>query len=151
MMTRITWLIVPAALGLALTGGTYGVGDEPRNPPAAAPKSAGEQVDQAVQSTKRGVQKAGETLREEFERARASIHDMGVHGRVYGRLHWDKDLTDSKIEIEMQGGTAVLRGTVQSLQAKTKAATLVRDTVGVERVDDRLTIESAAPAAKVKG
>jgi hypothetical protein len=43
-------------------------------------------------------------------------------------------------------GFAVLHGAVKSLHARTKAVELARDTLGVDRVDDRLTIEPAAPA-----
>jgi hypothetical protein len=151
-MTRKTWLIVPAALGLTVGAGAWGAGDEPKNPPPTVqPKSVGEQLDEAVQSAKTGVRKAGETVREELERVRTSVHEMGVHGRVYGRLHWDKELAGSKIDVEIEGGTAILRGSVRSLQAKAKAIALARDTLGVDRVDDHLTIEAAAPGAKVKG
>ncbi len=46
---------------------------------------------------------------------------MGVQARVYSRLHWDKDLNDSTIELEFKDGVAILHGTVKSLVAKAKA------------------------------
>lgn len=71
---------------------------------------------------------------------------MGVHARVYSRLHWDKDLSDSRIELEVKDGTAILRGPVKSLEAKAKALLLARDTIGIDRVDDHLTIDPSATA-----
>jgi len=71
---------------------------------------------------------------------------MGVQTRVYSRLHWDKNLGDARIDIEVKNGTAILRGAVKTLQAKTRALELARDTIGVARVDDHLTIDAVSPA-----
>jgi len=153
-MLRKSWVIVPAALGLAFAVGTWGAAQEPKDlpptPPPQQPRGTGEAigdtVDNVVQSIKRGARATTETLQEQYQRARTTVHDMGVQSRVYSRLHWDKDLYDAKIDIEFKEGTAILRGTVRTLQAKAKAIELARDTVGVDRVDDHLTIEPASPA-----
>jgi osmotically-inducible protein OsmY len=154
-MMRKTWAIAPTVLclGLALAIPRFGAGREPNDPPptslAQQPKGTGEaigdKVNDAVKSIKKGAKKTADAVRGEFEKARASIHDMSVQSRVYSRLHWDKNLVDSKIDIEVQGSVATLRGTAKTLMAKSKAITLARDTVGVDRVDDQLTIETAAP------
>jgi len=148
------WAIVPAALGLTLAVGAWGAADEPKDlpptPPAQQPKSTGEaigeKVDNVVQSIKRGARATTETLQEQYQKARTSVHNMNVQARVYSRLHWDKDLNDARIDLEVRDGTAVLRGTVKTLQAKAKAIELARETVGVDRVDDHLTLEPASPA-----
>jgi uncharacterized iron-regulated protein len=153
-MPRKFRAIVPAALGLALAAGTWGAAQEPKDlpptPPPQQPKGAGESigetVDNVVQSIKRGARSTSEALQEQFQRVRASVHNMGVQARVYSRLHWDKDLYDAKIDPEFKDGTATLRGTVKSLKAKAKAIELARDTVGVDRVDEHLTIEPSSPA-----
>ena len=154
-MPRQFWSIVPATLILALaTGtGTGGIAQEPNDrpptPPAQQSKGTGEAVggavDGVVESIKRGAKSTTETLQEQYQRAKSSVHGMTVQARAYGRLHWDKDLNDAKLDLEMKDGTAILRGTVKSLQARAKAIALARDTVGVDRVDDHLTIESADP------
>jgi len=156
-MKLTSWAIVPAVLALALTVETRARADEPKDlpptPPAQQPKATGEKVGQAVddtvQSIKRGVRATRDSLRdslkEEYQKARTSVHDMGVHSRVYSRLHWDKDLADAPIEVDFHEGVATLKGSVKTLQAKVKAATLARDTIGVERVDDHLTVETAIP------
>lgn len=122
-------------------------------PPAAGAEKpvgerVGEKVDEAVGSLKRGVSNAGEAIREQYERARTSVHNMGVAGRVYGRLHWDKALATSKVEIDVQkNGVATLTGSVADAAARVKAVELTRDTVGVTSVVDRLTIQTTATGA----
>jgi len=104
-------------------------------------KKVGERVDEVVKSIKRGARSASETLREQYARTQASIHSMGVEGRIYGRLHWDKALNGSKIDLSVdKDGVATLRGSVTDTTAKTKAVELTRDTVGVVRVKDELTV-----------
>jgi hypothetical protein len=157
-MTRTIRTIVPTALCLTFGAWAYGHGaaDEPKDlpptPPAQQPKGTGEAigdtVDNVVQSIKRGARTTAETVQEQYHKAKASVHDMGVQARVYSRLHWDKELADSKIDLEFKDGTASLRGTVKSLLARTKAVDLARDTIGVDRVEDHLTIEPATPAAR---
>jgi len=158
-MPRRSRICVPAALGLTLMMGTWGVADEPKDvpptPPAQQPKSTGETigetVDNVVQSLKRGARATTETVQEQYQRARASVHDMSVQARVYSRLHWDKALGDSKIDLEVKDGVASLRGTVKSVLARVKAIDLARDTIGVDRVEDHLTIDSASPDARHPG
>ncbi len=71
---------------------------------------------------------------------------MGVVSRVYGRLHWDKALTDATITVDSrEDGVIVLRGSVADSAAKSKAETLTSETVGVTSVVNELGI---APAAK---
>jgi len=152
-MKPTSWAIVPAVLALALAVESRARADEPKDlpptPPAQQPKATGEKVGQAVddtvQSIKRGVRATRDSLKEEYQKARTSVHDMGVHSRVYSRLHWDKDLANAPIEVDFHEGVATLKGSVKTLQAKVKAATLARDTIGVERVDDHLTVQAAAP------
>jgi len=150
--------LIPAALGLGLTLaiGTGAACDEPKDLPPASPPQApkstteaiGDTVGNAVQSIKRGARTTSETVQEQYQHARNTIHDMGVQSRVYSRLHWEKGLADSKVDIEFHEGTAMLRGTVKSLAAKAKAVDLARDTIGVDRVEDHLIIEVATPAAR---
>jgi hypothetical protein len=151
-MLRKFWVTIPAAIGLALTVGTRGIAQEPKDlpptPPLQQPKgttdSIGNTVDGVVQGIKRGAIATSETLQEQYQRARNSVHDMSVQARVYSRLHWDKDLANEKIDVELKGGIAILHGSVKTIRAKAKAIELAQDTVGVERVDEHLKVDSAA-------
>ena len=70
---------------------------------------------------------------------------MGVQGRVYGRLHWDKALEGATLDISVRDGqVVVLAGKVATAAAKQKAEQLARDTVGVESVVNELAVAEAA-------
>jgi hyperosmotically inducible protein len=104
-------------------------------------EKAGEKLDEAGRVIKRGLQNAGETVREGFAKTREAVHGMGVESRVYGRLHWDKALTASTLDLDVKaGGILTLRGAVPDAAAKAQAVALARDTVGVTQVIDQLTI-----------
>jgi hyperosmotically inducible periplasmic protein len=155
-MPRKSGVMVLAVLGSTLAFGNWGSADPPRTEPAmllaqqtkGTGETIGAKVEQAVEGLKREVRATGESLHEQYEKARAAVHGMSVQARVYSRLHWDKDLNDSKLELEVKDGTVILRGAVKSLVAKVKAAELSRDTVGVARVEDHLTIEPVVPVVE---
>ena len=113
----------------------------------------GQGLNDAGRAVKRGFQTAGQAVSGSFQKTRTSVHNMEVVSRVYSRLHWDKTLTSSTMEIEVQaGGVAILTGLVPNEEAKAKALTLTSETVGVNRVVDQLTVASiGAPAPVVPG
>jgi osmotically-inducible protein OsmY len=90
-------------------------------------------------------------IREGFERAVAAIEQLGVAGRVYARLRWDKALSGASVSVDVpKEGLVVLRGTVPNEAAIRKAVELAYDTMGVERVTSELRVTHAAarlPAA----
>ncbi len=97
-------------------------------------------VDNAGRNIRRGVERA-------FARTRASVHEQELITRVYSRIHWDKLLVGSALELEVRDDAVVfLRGTVPDTDAKKRAVVLARDTVGVNQVVDELAV---APPAKV--
>jgi len=109
---------------------------------------AGEALDKAGRNIRRGVENA-------VARGEAAVREADVLGRVYARIHWDKKLTDSVIELNVApDGTTTLRGAVADAAAKKRAVILARDTVGVTTVVDQLTIAEAtrvipaSPSAK---
>jgi osmotically-inducible protein OsmY len=70
---------------------------------------------------------------------------MGLQGRVYGRLHWDKALEGASLDIAIRDTTTViLTGNVPSELAKTKAEQLARDTTGVGNVVNQLAVAPSA-------
>ncbi len=113
----------------------------------------GQGLNDAGRAVKRGFQSAGQAVSGGFQKTRTSVHNMEVVSRVYSRLHWDKALTSSTLEIEVQaGGIAILTGIVPNEAAKTKALTLTAETVGVVQVVDQLTVGAiTSPAPVVPG
>lgn len=123
----------------------------PAEPPPAQTKSTGQSVgetlDRTARSVRQGLRDTAEGVREQFNRARASVQAMGVQARVYSRVHWDKALYGSDIALDVsRDGVATLRGAVPDAAARLQAVALARDTVGVTRVVDELTVRPASPA-----
>jgi hypothetical protein len=122
-----------------------------QEPPAAPKEGIAEklkdQLDSATKSIKKGAQSAADAAKEQYHRARESVHNLSEHGRIYSRLHWDKHLQGSKIEITVKGSVATLTGTVADAKAKAKALELTQDTVGITDVVDHLSVAAGTPAA----
>lgn len=80
-----------------------------------------------------------------FSRTRNRVSTMEVLDRVYSRLHWEKALTTSSLEVEVQpGGVVLLRGVAPDARAKAKAVELTRNTTGVIQVVDEVSLTDAA-------
>jgi hypothetical protein len=137
------------ALPLAV-GGAFGMiqQQEPGVVERAAEKldAAGRQIREGFE---RGFGTARDAVREQFARTRDKVNDMNVEARVYGRLHWDKLLTTSVLELTVEArGIVTLRGSVPSARAKKRAVELAADTVGVARVIDQLAVQGGTPEAE---
>lgn len=107
--------------------------------PAQAQQGIGERIGEQLD---RGIGRLSEELREGWQSLQKSLDKMGVRGRVYSRLRWDKHLAASKLDIDVEeGGVVTLRGRLANAAVKEKAIELTKDTVGVNRIIDELTIE----------
>ena len=101
---------------------------------------AGRALDNMGRGIKQEAQFVGDAVRRQFETVRSEVNRMGVQPRVYSRLHWDKALVGSRIEVHvLRGGVATLKGSVPDEAARTRAVTLARETVDVASVIDELT------------
>ncbi|HEY2411341.1 MAG TPA: BON domain-containing protein [Pirellulaceae bacterium] len=127
------------ALSAVLTSCLIAAGQTPP-PPNSQPGPAaqiGEKID-------RGLNQIGAELSQAWSEVRKSVEKMGIQGRVYGRLHWDKALEGANLEVSVRDGqVVVLSGTVASAAAKLKAEQIAHDTVGVNNVVNELTIVAA--------
>jgi hypothetical protein len=128
-MTRLLLLTAVLSLVYAVAAG--------QEPPGTAEK-IGQQID-------RGLSQLGAELSEAWSDVRRGVEKMGVQGRVFGRLHWDKALHGAKLDISVRdNSTVVLTGSVASAEAKAKAEELARDTIGVTSVVNQLAVAARA-------
>jgi osmotically-inducible protein OsmY len=136
-MTRTSSILAGVVPAIALAAG-ISAAQQPARP------TVGERVDNAVQNIKQGAREVGQTVREQAIRAKTSIHDMSVSTRVHGRLHWDKALNGSKIDVVVrEDGVTTISGVVPDTKARAKAVELTADTVGVAQVVDQLSVGTA--------
>ena len=133
--------LIPGALGLVLGWSCLGVGQDPSD---GTGKKVGEKIDSAIQDFKGGLRTAGSAVKDEVNKARLAINNMSVESRVYSRIHWDRVLNGSKIEISAtEDGVITLDGTVVDAKAKQRASDLASETLGVNKVVDRLAVRPA--------
>jgi osmotically-inducible protein OsmY len=131
-------------LALAASGALLAYNAGAQEPQAG--RKVGEKIDEAAAAVRRGVDRASDSVRAEFHKVKASVNAMGVAGRVYGRLRWDKGLEAAKIDVDAdRDGTVTLSGTVADAVARGKAVRLAAETVGVVRVADELRIPVPPP------
>ena len=109
--------------------------------PAQEREGLGERLGEKID---KGLRQLSTELRQEWSEIRQSVERMGVQGRVYSRLRWDKAIDVATLDIQMQDKeTVVLQGTVSSTSQQRKAVQLAQDTVGVGKVIDKTTVSKA--------
>ena len=103
-----------------------------------AQEGVGERIGQTLD---RGAEQLASELKRGWAEIRESVDKLEVEGRVYSRLHWDKNLAKYEIEVESQtAGTVVLVGRVADQKQQQRAVRLAQKTVGVKKVVDRLEV-----------
>lgn len=70
-----------------------------------------------------------------------SLGNAGLSAKVNTVLNLRKGVDTSTFSVESEAGTITLKGTVASQKAKNLIFELVKETKGVERVVDKLTIK----------
>jgi osmotically-inducible protein OsmY len=142
--------IVTGIVGLSLLSlVSAGVG---RAQQPGVAERVGETLDNVGRGLVRGAQDVTETVRKRFDTVRSDVGRMGIQPRVYARLHWDKTLNSTRVEVHMlRDGVVLLRGVVPDAAAKARAVELARDTVEVTGVVDELEVlvPSATPTSRV--
>ena len=124
----LTILLATAAMFLVPVG----------TPKSEAQEGLGERIGAELDE---GISRLSEEFREGWASLKQAVDKMGVQGRVYSRLRWDKQLSQADLDVDVEeGGIVALGGTVADETAKQKALQLAQDTVGVNRVIDRLTV-----------
>lgn len=156
MPVRMTMFATAFTLLAALT--LEGFAQGPSDPGLAG--KAGQTLDELGRGIKSEVRQVGQGIKAEarqvsdgvarkFEGVRSEVHKMPTHHRVYSRLHWDKALHDTKVEVHMlRDGVVVLKGNVPTEAVRKHAVDLARETVDVLDVIDDLIVPSTLGAPK---
>ncbi len=107
-------------------------------PPLAAQDGIGQRIGQSIDQ---GLSRLQGEVQEGWKALKQTVDRLGVEGRVYSRLRWDKEVATSMIDVDAtEAGVVTLKGQVRDPAAKQKAVRLAGDTVGVNRVVDQLTV-----------
>ena len=150
MTTKPLFLGITTGLMIAACG-TYVVQARQQDPRTTGQK-IGDSLRGAEQSLERGARAVGDSVKDGWDRAKGAVQKMGVESRVYGRIHWDKDLNGAEIDLEMKDtGVVVLKGTVADEASKTKAVSLAKETLGVTTVIDQLAVTGTPKVVPANG
>ena len=80
---------------------------------------------------------AGETIGD-------SLDDAWIHTKIVTKLIGNSTTPERKINVDVVNNTVTLRGAVQNAAQKAEAERVAKETDGVKRVVNRLTINPAA-------
>jgi osmotically-inducible protein OsmY len=70
-----------------------------------------------------------------------SLGEASIAVRVYNRIHWDRYLSGVQVRIQTTApGTVTLLGHVPDLSIKQRIIDLAKSTIGVQQVEDKLTL-----------
>ena len=142
-MIRLRWIFA-----LAVIAGFLGASSLVAQEPKTITEKIKAKASAAADSIKKTAASAEGAISNQYHKAKGAVTNLEIEGRVYARIHWDKTLAGSKIELGApKVGVISLTGTVASDKAKAKAIELAGDTVGVTEVVDNLKVEAAAPTA----
>jgi hyperosmotically inducible protein len=142
-MPRSHWVrALSVAAALAVSAALVARAQEPQPKPTLTEKIKAK-AGSAVESIKKGAASAEEAVRDQYLRAKSAVTKMGIEARVYARIHWEKGLATSKVDLASPTeGVIALNGTVVDDRARAKAVELTRDTIGVTQVIDNLTVQT---------
>jgi osmotically-inducible protein OsmY len=107
--------------------------------------------DSTVRKINQGIQDATWNVRNRISDVQSSAHNRNLLAKVKDRLSREKSIDDDRIEVEIKDqGTVVLKGQVPDADAKETAVDVARDTEGVLRVEDHLSVPPAERDFAVK-
>lgn len=70
------------------------------------------------------------------------VDDKAIEDALHRALKYDPRVSDERVDVNVEGGTALLRGTVANLHAKRSAERDAFNTVGVDRVFNHLKVRA---------
>ena len=110
----------------------------------AVPVSAQDKVKEGAEKTKdavvKGTKTAADKTKDGLSKTGEVMTDGWITTRVHERFVGEDLLKDSNISVDSRKHVVTLKGTVLGRAARTKAAEIAKDTEGVHRVVNQLTI-----------
>jgi Predicted periplasmic or secreted lipoprotein len=118
---------------------------------AEEPRTAGQVLDQTVNTVEKEAKEAGAEVRAGTEKAADAMSDAGaktanavrdaaISVEVKAKLAQDPSLSALRIDVDTADGRVALRGTAPSVAARERATQLAQAVTGVTNVTNELTI-----------
>jgi hyperosmotically inducible protein len=113
---------------------------------AAAPQGAGENIKKGATKTKDGIVKGakvvGNKTKDGVSKTGEIMTDGWITSRVNARFVNEETLKDSHINVDTSNHIVTLKGTVVTSAGRAKAGVVARQTEGVRRVVNKLSVVS---------
>jgi osmotically-inducible protein OsmY len=139
-MKTTVWCVVPLAV---LTVATFATRD-PSARASLATQTVAEKTKEGAVKTKdavvKGAKIAGEKTKDGLSKTGEVMTDAWITSRVHARFVNEDLLKDSDIRVDTDKHVVTLTGTVMGRAGRTKATSIAKQTEGVHRVVNRLTI-----------
>lgn len=98
--------------------------------------------------TDENARQAAAEMRELAERAGEQVADSWLATKIQAQYFADDDVKARDIRVAARDGVVILRGVVDSQHEREEALSIARNTDGVERIDDQLSVGGAATGAQ---
>lgn len=150
--TLLTLIAAGAAIALAACSPK----DEPTQAPtleqqSAAQPTPGQRLDEAIASTEKRAEQAGQALQRQADEARVAagemaqkveskVEDAAITANVNAELAKDSKLSALRIDVDTVDGRVALRGKAPDAASRERATQLALAVKGVRSVDNRLEL-----------
>ena len=135
LLRLVLIVVVLVALAALFVGYQWGDGDSER---AVGTSGAADEVDPA-RARQTGAQ-LGEKVAEGANKAQRAMSDASLTTKIKAKMALDDTIEALDIDVDSNGSTVTLSGTVGSEAQRTRALQLARETDGVTRVIDQLRV-----------
>lgn len=137
-MNRTIWNLVPVVALLTLTTALVAARAAPE-PQTVAQKTA-DGADKVKDAIVKGVTVAADKTKDGLSKTGEVITDEWITTRVHAQFVDEDLLKGSDISVDTSKKVVTLKGTVTGRAGRARATSVARDTEGVRRVVNRLTI-----------
>ena len=126
---RIAWKIIAVSAMLTVCSAPTGAQEKIKEGAEVTKDAIVQGTKTAVEATKAGLSKTGE-----------EITDAWITTRVHARFVGEALLKDSDINVDTDQHVVTLKGTVMGRAGRTRAGNIAKQTEGVRKVVNRLTV-----------
>src|SRR6185295_10450514 len=103
-------------------------------------KKTGDAIETGAKKTGEAAKKAGEATKDAAVKSEDKTADVATTAAVKTKLLGDTKVGGLKIDVDTKDNVVTLTGTVNSAEEKAEAIRLAKNTTGVKRVIDKLTV-----------
>ena len=115
----------------------------PNRHPASPSTAVGTTGIDTEKARARGAE-LGEKAATAANKAQETLKEAAITTKIKAKMTLDDSVKARSIDVSTTGGVVTLGGTVESVAERNRAVALARETDGVTRVVDRLTVQPAA-------